>query len=68
MRDAYMSAVYVTDRDRKLLGIVTDRDAVKLVRAGESSLLGRLKPVPQSVREDEVLMNLFVPAVESPLP
>lgn len=68
MRDAYTSAVYVTDRDRKLLGIVTDRDAVKLVRAGESSLLGRLKPVPQSVREDEVLMNLFVPAVESPLP
>jgi len=68
MRDAYMSAVYVTDRERKLLGIVTDRDAVKLVRAGESSLLGRLKPVPQSVREDEVLMNLFVPAVESPLP
>ncbi|MBN9211064.1 MAG: glycine betaine ABC transporter ATP-binding protein [Microbacterium sp. 71-36] len=68
MRDAYMSAVYVTDRDRKLLGIVTDRDAVKLVRAGESSLLGRLKPVPHSVREDEVLMNLFVPAVESPLP
>ena len=68
MRDAYMSAVYVTDRDRKLLGIVTDRDAVKLVRAGESSLLGRLKPVPQSVHEDEVLMNLFVPAVESPLP
>lgn len=68
MRDAYMSAVYVTDRDRTLLGIVTDRDAVKLVRAGESSLLGRLKPVPQSVREDEVLMNLFVPAVESPLP
>jgi glycine betaine/proline transport system ATP-binding protein len=68
MRDAYMSAVYVTDRDRKLLGIVTDRDAVKLVRAAESSLLGRLKPVPQSVREDEVLMNLFVPAVESPLP
>ena len=68
MRDAYMSAVYVTDRARKLLGIVTDRDAVKLVRAGESSLLGRLKPVPHSVREDEVLMNLFVPAVESPLP
>ncbi len=68
MRDAYMSAVYVTDRDRKPLGIITDRDAVKLVRAGESSLLSKLKPVPQSVREDEVLMNLFVPAVESPLP
>ncbi|MFF0910753.1 glycine betaine/L-proline ABC transporter ATP-binding protein [Microbacterium enclense] len=68
MRDAYMSAVYVTDRDRRPLGIVTDRDAVKLVRAGESSLVSRLKPIPQSVREDDVLMNLFVPSVESPLP
>ena len=68
MRDAYMSAVYVTDRDRRLLGIVTDRDAMKLVRAGETSLMNKLKPVPHSVREDEVLMNLFVPALESPLP
>ncbi|WP_353114872.1 glycine betaine/L-proline ABC transporter ATP-binding protein [Microbacterium sp.] len=68
MRDAYMSAVYVTGRDRKLLGIVTDRDAVKLVRKGEADLTSVLKPVPQSVDVDEVLMNLFVPAVESPLP
>ncbi|CAH0123368.1 Glycine betaine/carnitine transport ATP-binding protein GbuA [Microbacterium sp. Bi121] len=68
MRDAYMSAVYVTGRDRKLLGMVTDRDAVKLVRKGESSLASVIKPAPQTVREDEVLMNLFVPAVESPLP
>ena len=68
MRDAYMSAVYVTDRDRRPVGIITDRDAMKLVRAGESSLRSKLKPVPQSVREDEVLMNLFVPSVESPLP
>jgi glycine betaine/proline transport system ATP-binding protein len=68
MRDAFTSAAYVTGRDRRLLGIVTDRDAVKLVRRGSSSLTEMLKPAPQSVREDEVLMNLFVPAVESPLP
>ena len=68
MRDAYMSATYITGRDRKLVGMVTDRDAVKLVRKGESSLTSIIKPVPQSVREDEVLMNLFVPAVESPVP
>jgi glycine betaine/proline transport system ATP-binding protein len=68
MRDAYMSAVYVTDRDRKPLGIITDRDAIKLVRAGENSLLGTLRPLPQSVGVDDVLMNLFVPSVESPLP
>jgi glycine betaine/proline transport system ATP-binding protein len=68
MRDAYMSAAYVTGRDRVLQGIVTDRDAVKLVRAGVTSLESILRPVPQSVSEDDVLMNLFVPAVESPLP
>jgi glycine betaine/proline transport system ATP-binding protein len=68
MRDAYMSATYVVGRDRQLIGIVTDRDAVKLVRNGTSTLRDIIKPVPQSVSEDEVLMNLFVPAVESPLP
>ncbi|QMU96866.1 glycine betaine/L-proline ABC transporter ATP-binding protein [Microbacterium esteraromaticum] len=68
MRDAYMSATYVVGRDRKLVGIVTDRDAVKLVRKGESSLASILKPVPQVVDENEVLMNLFIPSVESPLP
>ncbi|MEE2815514.1 MAG: glycine betaine/L-proline ABC transporter ATP-binding protein, partial [Actinomycetota bacterium] len=68
MRDAYMSATYVVGRDRKLVGIVTDRDAVKLVRKGEASLASILKPAPQVVDENEVLMNLFIPSVESPLP
>ncbi|MDQ0646477.1 ABC-type proline/glycine betaine transport system ATPase subunit [Microbacterium natoriense] len=68
MRDAYMSATYVVGRDRKLVGIVTDRDAVKLVRKGETTLASILKPVPLAVDENEVLMNLFIPAVESPVP
>ncbi|SJN38512.1 L-proline glycine betaine ABC transport system permease protein ProV (TC 3.A.1.12.1) [Microbacterium esteraromaticum] len=68
MRDAYMSATYVVGRDRQLVGIVTDRDAVKLVRKGEMSLSSIIKPVPQSVDENEILMNLFIPSVESQLP
>ncbi|GAA4766025.1 quaternary amine ABC transporter ATP-binding protein [Microbacterium gilvum] len=68
MRDAYTSATYVVGRDRRLAGIITDRDAMKLVRRGESSLASILKPVPQAVGRDDVLMDLFVPAVESPLP
>ncbi|WDH78958.1 glycine betaine/L-proline ABC transporter ATP-binding protein [Microbacterium esteraromaticum] len=68
MRDAYMSAAYVVGRDRHLVGIVTDRDAVKLVRKGETSLATVVKPVPQSIDENEILMNLFIPSVESPLP
>lgn len=68
MRDAYSSAVYIVGRDRKLLGMVTDRDAVKLIRKGESSLTSILKPVPQSVNQSDVLADLFVPAAESQLP
>lgn len=68
MRDAYSAAAYVVGRDRKLLGIVSDRDAMKLVRKGENSIASVLRRVPQSVQKDEILMNLFVPAVESPLP
>ena len=68
MRDSYTSAAYVVGRDRTLIGMITDRDAVKLARSGEVSMAPVLRPVPQSVRQDEILMNLFVPAVESPLP
>jgi glycine betaine/proline transport system ATP-binding protein len=68
MRDSYASAAYVVDRDRTLLGVVTDRDAVTLVRAGEKSLVTRIRPVPQSVNESEVLMNLVVPSIESAVP
>jgi len=68
MRDAFMSATYVVGRDRTLIGIVTDRDVVKLIRRGESTLASVLKPAAQVVDEDEILMNLFIPAVESPVP
>jgi glycine betaine/proline transport system ATP-binding protein len=68
MRDARMAAVYVTDRSRRLVGMISDRDALKLVRRGETSLAPLLRPVPQTVAHDEVLMNLFVTAAESPLP
>ncbi|MCE4026818.1 betaine/proline/choline family ABC transporter ATP-binding protein [Microbacterium sp. Au-Mic1] len=68
MRDAFMSATYVVGRDRTLKGVVTDRDVVKLIRRGESTITSVLKPATQVVDEDEILMNLFIPAVESPVP
>ncbi|MGN6273522.1 MAG: quaternary amine ABC transporter ATP-binding protein [Protaetiibacter sp.] len=68
MRDGYASAAYVVGRDRRLVGIVRDRDAMKLVQKGENSLAAIVRPAPQSVSVDDVLMDLFVPAVESPLP
>ncbi|MDX2376282.1 glycine betaine/L-proline ABC transporter ATP-binding protein [Microbacterium sp. LRZ72] len=68
MRETYTSAAYVVGRDHRLLGTVSDHDAVKLIRKGETSLSSVLRPVPQSVRQDEILMNLFIPAAESRLP
>ncbi|MFC6326102.1 glycine betaine/L-proline ABC transporter ATP-binding protein [Microbacterium koreense] len=68
MRDANLSAAYVVGRDRKLLGVISDRDAIKLVRKGEKSIASVISRAPQTVAEDEILMNLFVPSVESPLP
>lgn len=68
MRDAQAAAAYVVDRDRRLVGTVEDRDAIKLLRRGESSLAGIIKHDAVTVDEDAVLMDLFVPAVESKLP
>ncbi|TPW70102.1 glycine betaine/L-proline ABC transporter ATP-binding protein [Schumannella sp. 10F1B-5-1] len=68
MRDERASAVYVTSRDRRLVGIVRDRDAVRLVQRGESSLEGVIRPAPHAVAADSPLIDLFVPAVESEVP
>ncbi|WP_261164077.1 glycine betaine/L-proline ABC transporter ATP-binding protein [Microbacterium sp. Marseille-Q6965] len=68
MRDAQSAAAYVVDRDRRLVGTVEDRDAIKLVRRGENALGGIVKRDAVTVDENAVLMDLFVPAVESKLP
>lgn len=67
MRDAVASAAIVTGRDRKVLGMITDRDALKLVRRGESSLNSKISAL-STVDADTALIDLFVPSVESPLP
>ncbi|WP_404291064.1 glycine betaine/L-proline ABC transporter ATP-binding protein [Glutamicibacter arilaitensis] len=67
MHEMFLSAAIVTDRDRKVLGMITDRDALKLVRQGETSITSKIQPL-ESVNRDTQLIDLFVPSVESPLP
>lgn len=67
MRDAVASAAVVTTRDKKVLGMISDRDALKLVRAGENSLASKIQPLA-TVDSETALIDLFVPSVESPLP
>ncbi|MER7796051.1 glycine betaine/L-proline ABC transporter ATP-binding protein [Microbacterium sp. NPDC096154] len=68
MRDAYSAAAYVVDRDRRLVGTVDDRDALKLVRRGERTIQSAIRKDAATVSAEAVLMDLFVPAVESKLP
>ena len=67
MRDAYSSAAYVVDRNRTLVGTIEDRDAIKLVRKGERSIASIIRKDAVTVGADDVLMDLFIPSVESKL-
>ena len=68
MRDLQTSAVYVVGRDRTLVGVVRDQDAMRLVRRGTSDLTSIVSDDFSAVAADTALSELFVPAVESPLP
>ncbi|SHJ81440.1 glycine betaine/proline transport system ATP-binding protein [Tessaracoccus bendigoensis DSM 12906] len=66
MRDDQTSAAFVVNRNRELLGAITDRDALHLVQSGVSTMT-RFSPVA-SVAPGTVLADLVVPSIESPLP
>jgi glycine betaine/proline transport system ATP-binding protein len=68
MRDLQTSAVYVVGRDRVLTGVVRDQDAMRLLRRGATELASITTDDFASVAADTSLAELFVPAVESPLP
>lgn len=68
MRDLQTSAVYVVGRDRVLTGVVRDQDAMRLLRRGTTELASITTDDFASVAADTSLAELFVPAVESPLP
>jgi glycine betaine/proline transport system ATP-binding protein len=68
MRDMQTSACFVTNANRKLLGVVRDRDVLRQVREGSTDLTERLRPSPGVVHEQQLIVELFEHAVESPLP
>ncbi len=68
MRDLQTSALYVVGRNRKLIGVVRDRQLLKLVRAGETGYASALSVDVPRVRADEYLSDLYERAVESDLP
>src|SRR5690606_28557101 len=68
VRDRRPSAAFVVGRDRKLLGVVRDGDAMRLVRSGAGTLESITTDDYSAVNADTALFELFVPSVESPLP
>lgn len=68
MRDLQTSACFVTTSGRKLLGVVRDKDMLRLVREGDADLTSALKPTPSIVAPDQYIAELFELAVESHLP
>src|SRR5690606_33826110 len=57
-----------TTANRKLLGVVRDKDVLRQVREGSSDLTERLRPTPGVVKKDQLIADLFELAVESHLP
>lgn len=68
MRDSQVSALYVTERDRTIVGWVTDRDVIRLVRNGERTLTSVIQSDHGAVPKDTALADLFIPSLESALP
>jgi glycine betaine/proline transport system ATP-binding protein len=68
MRDLQTSMVFVVGQGRKLLGVVRDREVMRLVRHGERDLESAISDDFSSVGPDDYLTELFESSVESPLP
>ncbi len=67
MRDTQSATAFVVDRGRKLVGRISDRAALDLVRAGETSLKGHLRTAA-TVEPSALLADLFMTAVETSAP
>ena len=69
MRERQSAGVLVIDRDRHLLGYVTDGDAIAAAKAGKTDLSPLLRTEQLiKVREDAAVSELFAPAADSPIP
>lgn len=68
MRDAHVSGLYVVERDRTLVGWVSDRDALALVRRGTKTLDSIIQSDHGAVAHDTALADLFIPALGAALP
>jgi len=67
MRDNELSALYITKRDRTIVGWVRDRDVLDLVRQGAKDLAPAIQTDHGAVSKDTALADLFIPSLEAAL-
>ncbi len=67
MRDLQTSHVFVVGEGRRFLGVVSDRDVMRLVKRSDSNLLPIVSQV-ESVTGETPLMEIIEASVESSLP
>jgi glycine betaine/proline transport system ATP-binding protein len=68
MRDLQTSAAFVVGNGRKLVGVVHDKDVMRLVKAGDRELASVIRHHVATITADAHLTDLFELSVESPLP
>lgn len=68
MRDLQTSTAFVVGPGRQLLGVVRDKDVLRLVRQGDHELGSVITADLATVRPEAALVDLFESAVESALP
>ncbi len=68
MRDARSSAAFVLDRDRRLIGTIGDRAAMRLLQQGSNRITEAIDSNFVAVSADSTLIDLFIPSAESPVP
>ena len=68
MRDLQTSAAFVVGNGRKFVGVVHDKDVMRLVKAGDRELASVIRHDVATITADAHLTDLFELSVESALP
>jgi glycine betaine/proline transport system ATP-binding protein len=68
MRERQVSALFVVDPQRRLVGAALDDEVIEAVRTGEPTLDNIVKGDVAMVSSDTMLVDLLVPSAESRLP
>lgn len=68
MRDLQTSALFVLDRERKIAGVVHDKDVLRLVNTGQREFGSALKQNYSAVKAHDALSELIPTSIESPVP